>query len=79
MVSKRMKVIKGKQYCMKCNGEAEYHEKFDCYYCSKCNIWLESKCGDLFCLFCRKRPTRPLNKNMNKKIKKKKRIIEWKI
>jgi hypothetical protein len=79
MVNKRMKIVKLKQFCIKCDCEAEYNEKYDCYYCIKCNIWLEPKCGDLFCLFCKKRPTRPLNKKISKVINKKKKIIQWKI
>lgn len=49
--------------CAKCGSKASYSEEFDVYYCKKCNIWLEEKCGDVDCEFCANRPDSP-NKDM---------------
>jgi hypothetical protein len=79
MAASRIKTLKKKQVCYKCNTEISYSKKYDCYYCIKCHIWLEPKCEDLFCLFCRKRPTRPQLEVKKDKSKLKKKIIEWKV
>lgn len=76
MAVPRIRMFNKKQVCFKCNTEISYSKKFDCYYCDKCHIWLEPKCDDLFCMFCRKRPTRPQIVVKKKKTKKKKKI-EW--
>ena len=47
-------------YCS-CGIKASYNEKYDAYYCSTANIWLESSCVDFNCGFCNpKRPEKPL-------------------
>ena len=45
--------------CSKCKTLKSYSEDYDAHYCKKCNIWLEDKCDDPFCLFCMKRPSDP--------------------
>jgi hypothetical protein len=86
MVAPRIITLNKKQVCYKCGTEITYSTKFDCYYCCKCHIWLEPKCDDLFCLFCRKRPTRPQaekhkvqSKDKKKTKSRKRKAIEWKI
>lgn len=37
----------------------KHHEKYDAYYCSLCNEWLEPKCTDVECMFCKERPEKP--------------------
>ena len=42
-----------------CNeGTVHRSEKYDAYYCTKCG-WIESKCGDDECEFCKNRPDKP--------------------
>jgi hypothetical protein len=84
MAASRILTLNNKQYCFKCKTEVSYSKKFDCYYCNKCHIWLEPKCDDLFCMFCRKRPTRPQievikDKKIVKTKPKKRKKIEWKV
>ena len=81
MTNKRIIIDKkGQELCFKCKEIILYSEKYDAYYCGGCNIWLSLRCDDLFCTYCRKRPTRPLTKKDNvKKIDKRKGVIKWKI
>ena len=46
-------------YCATCKEIAIRSEKYDAYYCSKCNEWLEGTCSDVTCNFCSKRPEKP--------------------
>lgn len=32
------------------------NEKYDAYYCKVCRMWLEGKCSDPGCEFCKNRP-----------------------
>ena len=41
-----------------CAGLIKRSEKHDAYYCEKCG-WLEAKCSDPDCLFCKARPITP--------------------
>lgn len=55
-------------YCSYCEAIREYSEKWDAYFCSKCNLWLEPKCCETpvedymyICHFkCWERPDKPL-------------------
>ena len=47
--------------CEKCDATPRYNEKYDSYYCPQCNEWIESKCGDESCEFCKDRPERPFS------------------
>lgn len=38
---------------------AKRDEKYDAYYCPKCDAWLEGQCDDPLCRFCPGRPTNP--------------------
>jgi hypothetical protein len=42
-----------------CQMSKAYSEKYDCYYCDTCNIWLEDICTDRDCEFCKDRPLTP--------------------
>ena len=33
---------------------------FDAYYCKDCNEWIDEKCFDPECEFCKDRPEKPL-------------------
>jgi hypothetical protein len=44
-----------------CEHIRDYSEKYDAYFCSKCNSWLEKKCSDPNCYYCPNRPERPLD------------------
>ena len=43
--------------------EADYSDEWDAFYCAKCNMWLEPRCGctkESDCYFkCWNRPERP--------------------
>jgi len=69
----------GKDVCKRCETEVTYSEKFDTFYCTTCNLWLEERCVDPLCKMCAKRPIRPLKKTKIKTKKKKPESIEWKI
>jgi hypothetical protein len=49
--------------CPICNRIGILEEKFDAYACSKCNMWLEPKCGNRDCEFCGPRPRQPQQNN----------------
>lgn len=49
-----------KTKCPTCNSSRIYHEKYDSYFCPKCNKWLEEKCNDVKCIYCIERPDKPL-------------------
>jgi len=38
------------------HSQVEYDEKHDAYYCPSCLKWLEDKCGNPKCGFCKGRP-----------------------
>jgi len=46
--------------CKKCNNFLVYYEKYDAFFCAYCNEWVESKCRDKECEFCKSRPEKPL-------------------
>ncbi|MEQ8153273.1 MAG: hypothetical protein ABRQ25_00020 [Clostridiaceae bacterium] len=46
--------------CKKCNNSWIYYEKYDTFFCAYCNEWIEKKCGDPDCDFCKDRPDTPL-------------------
>lgn len=46
--------------CVKCNNYEVYCERYDAYFCAFCNEWLEEKCSDHTCYFCKDRPDKPL-------------------
>lgn len=45
-----------------CDKKLSYNERFDAYFCNKCDQWKESKCTDKECLFCTRRPEKPSEK-----------------
>ena len=46
--------------CPYCGCRVFYDERYDAYYCSVCNTWLEEACRDPECEFCSCRPKRPV-------------------
>jgi hypothetical protein len=46
--------------CTECKRAGILNTKFDSYFCEHCNIWLESACEDANCIFCPKRPEKPM-------------------
>jgi len=42
-----------------CTRPRSYSERWDAYYCKECDVWVEARCGDAECEFCRDRPERP--------------------
>ncbi len=46
-------------HCIHCGTKRDYSEKYDSYYCSKCNHWLNIICPDRKCEFCKDRPRYP--------------------
>jgi len=57
------KVVSGwidEEKCTKCGNLRIYSDDYDAYFCAHCNIWLETKCSDLFCEYCKKRPKNPI-------------------
>lgn len=43
-----------------CGTIQVYYERYDAYFCPKCNKWIESKCHDASCAYCKNRPEKPL-------------------
>jgi hypothetical protein len=52
--------------CEMCKKPSQYNERYDAYYCSDCEKWLEQECGDSKCFYCAKRPDKPKDKNLKK-------------
>lgn len=46
--------------CNRCGRLTELSLDFDAHYCGHCNRWVESKCRDVNCRLCSRRPERPL-------------------
>lgn len=49
--------------CEICNSELSYNERFDAYFCVKCNDWKEKNCNDPACFYCNERPEKPIDKD----------------
>jgi hypothetical protein len=45
--------------CEFCKCQRCYSERYDVYFCPYCNCWLESRCDDPECHFCKDRPRFP--------------------
>jgi len=58
--------------CKECIGRLSYNERYDSFYCDKCNIWQEKACGDEKCWYCKDRPQRPGNMPSFQNVKMKK-------
>ena len=46
------------------DNKHKHHKKlriecYDAYFCLECKVWLEDKCGDLECRYCKDRPDIP--------------------
>jgi hypothetical protein len=44
----------------KLRKEKKYSIEYDAYYNDETNQWLEDKCGDPNCEYCKNRPEKPL-------------------
>lgn len=42
-----------------CNHKKVLNKQYDAFYCELCNKWLEKKCDDPNCEFCKQRPDKP--------------------
>jgi ribosomal protein S27AE len=49
-----------RDYCNRCDQRLLMSDKFDALYCGRCNRWVDSKCSDPRCVYCSKRPARPV-------------------
>lgn len=47
-----------------CGARFSYHELYDAYFCSECNVWKEKACTDPNCSFCKNRPENPLDETL---------------
>lgn len=45
--------------CVKCGTVCVRNDRYDTYYCPECMVWVESKCQDPDCYFCKDRPLKP--------------------
>lgn len=57
-----MKIVGNKYFCEKCGTKLKRNEKYDAYYCKKCNEWAEGQCSDPDCFYCVGRPDKPFSK-----------------
>lgn len=48
------------RYCNRCGQRTSMNDEFDALYCGRCNRWVDSKCSDPSCMYCSKRPARPV-------------------
>ncbi len=55
-----------KERCIHCNNKRNYSDKYDAYYCKKCDYWLEKICCDKNCDFCENRPKYPSGDKQHK-------------
>lgn len=55
-----MKKSRRQKPCPKCGTLGIRIDKYDCYACPKCIIWLENGCSDVKCDFCSSRPETPI-------------------
>lgn len=46
--------------------KTQFSVLYDCTYCPYCNEWTHPVCEDKDCLFCSRRPEKPLGKIANK-------------
>jgi hypothetical protein len=54
------KAVKRHPHCgVPGHGPAHRFAAIDCYACMQCDEWLEEKCTDPDCEFCKRRPERP--------------------
>ena len=62
-IAKRIRLINKRRKrhpkCPDCGSPGERNERFDAYFCPKCDVWLERPCDDVTCAECRGRPERP--------------------
>jgi hypothetical protein len=45
--------------CPRCGGRQWYDDRFDAFFCHRDDVWLEPRCGDTGCAYCRDRPAHP--------------------
>jgi hypothetical protein len=48
------------RYCNRCGQRLLMNNEFDALYCGRCNRWIDSTCSDPRCVYCSKRPARPV-------------------
>lgn len=52
--------------CDQCGQLSKYSKKYDSWYCSHCNLWLEVACDDPDCEYCKNRPEFPKKINIKR-------------
>jgi hypothetical protein len=45
--------------CDRCKTPLFRYSSLDAWWCSRCDSWAESTCGDAACVVCADRPARP--------------------
>src|SRR5262249_3054145 len=48
-----------KDRCPQCNQIVSFSNRYDSFVCNTCDLWLEDRCTDWACEFCRFRPSHP--------------------
>ena len=48
------------EYCNRCDQRLLMSDEFDALYCGHCNRWIDTRCSDPRCVYCSKRPARPV-------------------
>ena len=49
--------------CKQCGTAGVRNDKYDAYYCPNCMVWIEKKCTDKSCCYCKDRPDFPPKNN----------------
>ena len=48
-----------KHVCSVCGNHHHFSSRRGAYFCDPCDEWVEKKCSDDECYYCKGRPTRP--------------------
>lgn len=47
--------------CQRCKQDSNrISYLYDAFWCHSCNLWLEEKCKDSTCVYCKDRPSVPM-------------------
>lgn len=53
------KIEEGREMKCQCGQPLKYNERYDSYFCQKCNEWATFTCEEEECFYCKDRPNRP--------------------
>lgn len=45
-----------------CGNKPDYDFDHDAFFCKVCDVWLDEKCDDVNCEYCKDRPEKPSSK-----------------